>query len=198
MSENIQKAAASKLPDHARLVERHISSEQVFDGVLLDVRRDVVTLPNSEASKREWIKHPGATAVLPVFENGDVMLLNQFRYPIGQIFLEVPAGKIDPGEDPETTGLRELEEETGLRCGDYAYLGHYYPGIGYSNEVLHFYIAWNLEQLEAHADHDEFLELVRIPFTEAVERVYSGEISDGKTALCLLRGLEWWKKKGPS
>ena len=181
--------------DAGRLVERQVKTEQVFDGVLLDANRDRVSLPDGSDSVREWIRHPGACTVLPVFENGDIMLVKQFRYPMGQIFLEVPAGKIDAGEPEEVTAVRELEEETGLVCRHVEYLGHIYPCIGYSDEIIHFYMAWDIEQVKSNTDSDEFLEPVRLPYSEAIEMVHRGEITDAKTVTHLLRGLRWMEKR---
>lgn len=180
-----------------QLVEKKLNSRQIFKGTLLDVHKDSVSLPNENTSTREYIRHPGATAVLPVFENGDVVLLRQFRYPVGQIFYEVPAGKIDQGEDPETTGWRELEEETGLKCRNLAYIGHFYPTVGYSDEVIHLYIAWDLYKTETKTDDDEFLISERMPFQEAIEMIKDGTISDGKTMITLLQSWNWWQKNGP-
>lgn len=178
-----------------QLVERQISSKEVFRGKLLHVFYDEAGLPNGETGTREWIKHPGACAVVPVFENGDIMLIRQFRYPMAQIFWEVPAGKIDSGEDQDSTALRELEEEAGLRAENYEYVGHFYPGIGYSDEIIHIYLAWGLTTVEQNMDEDEFVIKERIPFKEAVQMVHSGEINDGKTVICLLRAWEVWSKR---
>lgn len=183
--------------DPDKLVEHPISSKEVFDGRLLNVFFDEVELPDGSTSTREWIKHPGASAVLPVFENGDIMLVRQFRYPMSQIFFEVPAGKIDPGETAGSTARRELKEEAGLECHSYDYLGHLYPGIGYSDEIIHLYIAWDIESFNQQVEEDEFLLKERVPFREAVEMVHSNEISDGKTMVALLRGWHWWQKNGP-
>ena len=183
--------------DSHKLVERTLSSKEIFNGRLLHVFFDEARLPDGTTSTREWIKHPGASAVLPVFENGDVMLVRQFRYPMAQIFYEVPAGKIDPDENADSTARRELKEEAGLSCQDFAYLGHFYPGIGYSDEIIHLYTAWDIESFEQKLDEGEFLLKERVPFSEAIEMVHSGEISDGKTMVTLLRGWRWWQKKGP-
>lgn len=185
------------MTDSDQLVERKITSQKVFSGRLLHVYFDEVRLPDGTTSTREWINHPGASAIVPIFKNGDVMLVKQFRYPISQIFYEVPAGKIDPDEDAEATARRELEEETGLSCQKFRYLGHYYPAIGYSDEIIHLYTAWNITSFEQQVDDDEFLIKVRLPFKTAVNRVHSGEISDGKTMVALLRAWHWWKNEGP-
>ncbi|GAB5410585.1 MAG: NUDIX hydrolase [Balneolaceae bacterium] len=176
------------------LIEKKLSSREVFNGKLLHVFYDEARLPNNETGSREWIKHPGACAVVPIFENGDIMLIRQYRYPMGQIFWEVPAGKIDKGEAQDTTAQRELEEEAGLKTKHLEYVGHFYPGIGYSDEVIHIYLAWNLESVTQNTDEDEFVLKERISFKEAMKMVYSGEINDGKTIICLTRAWEHWQR----
>lgn len=185
------------MSDSHKLIERTISSQEVYKGRLLHVFFDKVQLPDGSKSSREWIKHPGASGVVPVFENGDVMLVRQFRYPMSQIFYEVPAGKIDPAESAGSTAKRELKEEAGLECRNFEYLGHLYPGIGYSDEIIHLYIAWEISLFEQQVEEEEFLIKQRVPFSEAVEMVHRGEISDGKTMVALLRGWHWWREKGP-
>tara|TARA_R110000868_G_scaffold408293_7_gene691099 strand:- start:56174 stop:56740 length:567 start_codon:yes stop_codon:yes gene_type:complete len=177
------------------LIEHKLSTKQVFKGKLLHVFFDEAILPNGEIGTREWIKHPGACAVVPVFENGDLMLIKQFRYPMSQIFWEVPAGKIDTDEAQDRTALRELEEEAGLKAKQYEYIGHFYPGIGYSDEIIHIYMAWNLEMVEQKMDEDEFVLKERVPFKEAIKMVHSGEINDGKTIICLLRAWNYWQER---
>ena len=169
------------------LIEQTRHSEQVYDGVLLKVYRDVVKLPNGKSAIREWIDHPGASAVVPIFDSGEVLLLRQFRYPSRRVFIEVPAGKLDhPGEDPETVARRELEEETGWKAHQWTYLGPYYPCIGYSNEVIHLYLAEQLEQGTAHTEEEEFVLPFKIPFEQAIEMVQRAAIDDMKSALALL------------
>ncbi|MDR9415703.1 MAG: NUDIX hydrolase [Gracilimonas sp.] len=183
--------------DHKLLIERKLNSKEVFKGKLLHVFYDEARLPDGSVSSREWIKHPGACAVVPVFDNGELMMLRQFRYPMRQIFWEVPAGKIDSGEKEDETALRELEEEAGVRTHNFAYVGHFYPGIGYSDEVIHIYVAWDLQSVPQKVDEDEFVTRQRIPFLKAVEMVHTGEINDGKTVICLLRAWEWWRQNKP-
>jgi ADP-ribose pyrophosphatase len=168
------------------LKETRLSSTAVFDGALLHVRKDMVMLPNGKSSVREYIVHPGAVAILAYLENGNVLLLNQFRYPLNKIFIELPAGKIDPGETPEQTGLRELEEETGYRASELKYLTTIHPCIGYSDEVIHIYEAFDLVKGDKHLDENEFVELFSMPLEEAVQKVLSGEISDVKTMIALM------------
>ncbi len=179
------------------LLEKKIQSEKIFSGTLLHVYRDQVLLPDGETSVREWIDHPGASAILPVFESGHVQLLKQFRYPLQRNFLEVPAGKIDRGEDPLVAAKRELEEETGIHGKNWISLGEFYPCIGYTNEVIYLYVTWDLDVSDNRVDDDEFLKPVRIPFQKAIDKVYSGEISDGKTVVNILRAAHWWKQHTP-
>lgn len=183
--------------DSEKLVEQTLSSKEVFNGKLLHVFLDEVRLPDASNSTREWIKHPGASAVVPVFENGDTMLVRQFRYPMSQIFYEVPAGKIDPGESADSTAERELKEEAGLVCHNYSYIGHFYPSIGYTDEIIHLYIAWDIEVFDQQVDEDEFLVKEKLPFETAVQMIHSGEISDGKSIVTLLRAWHWWQQNEP-
>ena len=169
------------------LTETRLTSERVYDGALLHVRRDEVRLPDGGASVREWIDHPGAAAAVPVFADGTVLLVRQFRYPPRREFLEVPAGKLDqPGEDPLALARRELAEEAGLRAERWTPLGKTYPGIGYSNEVIHLYLAEELTEVGAELDEGEFVVPVRMPFAEAVDLARQGEVLDAKTAIALL------------
>jgi len=166
--------------------EEKIHSESLVDGVLLKAYRDTVRLPDGGESVREWIDHPGASAVVPLFEDGSTLLVHQYRYPPRRAFLEVPAGKLDvKGESPEAVAARELEEETGWRGGCFTHLGSFYPCIGYSNEVIHFYLAEALTPGTLGRSEGEFVEGVRLPFTEAVARARRGEILDMKSALAL-------------
>lgn len=176
-----------------KLIETTIKSEVIFEGLLLKVNLDTVKLPTGASSTREWIKHPGACAVVPLFDNGDVMLVKQFRYPSKQIFYEIPAGKIDVGEAEDKTALRELREEAGINTGSLNYIGHQYPCIGYSDEIIHYYLAVNLSEVESQTDEDEFVELCRIPFIEALEWVDTGIISDAKTIIGLMKADYWLK-----
>ena len=179
------------------LTETPLRSKNVFDGVLLKVYVDDVRLPDGSTSTRDWIRHPGASAVVPVFEDGSVMLLKQFRYPPRNIFIEVPAGKLDPGESPDVTAERELTEESGLTCSNLVKTGEFYPAIGYADEVIHIYVAWGLERQEQQVDDDEFVLNYRVPFSEALRMVEEGEITDGKTICCLIKTWLWWKRNGP-
>lgn len=168
------------------LTESTVSSEKLVDGKLLKVYRDEARLPGGGVSVREWIDHPGASAVVPLFPDGSTLLIRQFRYPPRRTFLEVPAGKLDvEGEDPAEVAARELEEETGWIAGRIEPLGSFYPCIGYSNEVIHFFVAEDLRQGETQLGEGELVEPVPLPFAEAVAMARRGEILDMKTAAAL-------------
>jgi ADP-ribose pyrophosphatase len=170
----------------ADLTETQISSEQVVNGVLLTAYRDRVRLPDGEASVREWIDHPGASAIVPIFEDGRTLLVRQFRYPPHRSFLEVPAGKLDaPDEDPEAGAARELEEETGWTAGRFEPLGAAYPCIGYSNECIRLFAAYDLEPGTQSLADGEFVEVVEMDLDEAIGRARAGDLKDMKTVTAL-------------
>lgn len=179
------------------LREKKLSSKKVFDGKLLQVYSDQAELPDKSTSVREWIKHPGASAVVPVFEDGTIMLLQQFRYPPNKTFIEVPAGKIDAGEDQKTTAKRELFEESGVKCKNLEEVGSFYPAIGYADEIIYVYVGWGLTEESQSVDDDEFLLKYRIPFSKALNMIKTGEISDGKTICSLIQASLWWKENAP-
>lgn len=159
--------------------------------MLLHARRDEVRLPNDATSVREWIEHPGATAVVPLFDDGSTVLIRQYRYAPGREFLEVPAGKMDkPGEDPEAVGRRELLEEVELEAETWTYLGKTFPCIGYSDEVIHLFLAEDLTEGDGYTEDDEFVVPVRMPFEEAVGKARSGEILDAKSCVAILLASE--------
>jgi ADP-ribose pyrophosphatase len=168
------------------LTEKKIESQTVFKGRLLHVCKDRVLLPNGKESSREYIIHPGAVVVLPFLDEKRLIMERQFRYPAGKVFIELPAGKIDPGESIENTGRRELLEETAYVAEKWTYLGKTYPGIGYTNEVIHIYIAEKLHREKENRDSDEFLEIFTCSLDEALAMLDAGEITDAKTQVALL------------
>jgi ADP-ribose pyrophosphatase len=172
------------------LSETEIASKSVFSGRLLHVREDRVRLPNGQESVREYIEHPGAVVIIPLFDNGDVLLERQYRYPLRRDFIEFPAGKIDPGEEVLACGQRELLEETGYVAQEWQYLTTAYPCIGYSNERLVYFLAGGLDYSGHQPDEDEFLEILRLPLGKVLDMVKSGEICEGKTLI----GLYWLEK----
>lgn len=168
------------------LIESQLASETVFKGKLLEVRRDQVALPDGHEATREYVVHPGAVVVLAVLDNGKLLFERQFRYPLRQVFLELPAGKIDPGEDIEATGRRELLEETGHEADDWRYLGVMHPCIGYSNERIEIFLARGVKRVaNPQLDHGEFLEVLEMAQEEAREAVIQGRITDAKTITAL-------------
>jgi len=167
------------------LTETCISSEPVFDGKLLHARRDLVRLPNGEEATREYIVHPGAVLVIPVLPDGRLVFERQFRYPLNRSFIELPAGKIDPDEDPLITGQRELLEETGYTAEEWEFVATLHPCIGYSSEAIHIYLAQGLSLGDHSRDDEEFLEIFSMSLSDAMNAMQHGEITDGKTMIAL-------------
>jgi len=168
------------------LIETRIDGEAVFDGCLLHVRRDRVRLPNGGESVREYITHPGAVVVLAYLDNGQLLFERQFRYPLGRVFLELPAGKIDAGEDILTTARRELREETGYVADEWQYLGVMHPCIGYSDERIEIFAARGLRRDgEVQLDHNEFLDVIELDPAGLRQSILSGQITDAKTITAL-------------
>ncbi len=166
--------------------EHLIESECPFTGRLLRLRRDQVRLPDGATAEREYVLHQGAAIILALWDDYDVLLEHQFRYPVGQHFLELPAGKIEPGEPPLETARRELLEETGYVAEHWRHLTTLYPTVGYSSERVEFYLARGLGYQGHPGEADEFIEVVRMSLDEALQGVLKGEITEAKTILGLL------------
>ena len=168
------------------LQEKTLSSERLYDGKIIRLRRDVIELPDGKQSVREVVEHNGGAGVAAVDERGDVWLVRQYRYPFSEVTLEVPAGKLEAGEDPGLAIVRELKEETGFTADCVEFLGVNYPTPGYCAEKLYLYLATGLHRGEQQLDEDEYLDVVRLPLGEAIEMVYANEIKDSKTVAALL------------
>lgn len=169
----------------ADLTEHCLSSQTIASGGMLTVKCDQVRLPNGNTSQREYVTHPGAVVIVPILSNGHVVLEKQFRYPLNQVFIELPAGKIDAGEDTLATGQRELFEETGYSASDWFKLGCQHPCIGYSNEVIYMYLATGLSLGQHQRDEDESLEVFDVSFEYCLSMIQNGQITDGKTIIAL-------------
>lgn len=167
--------------------ERKLQSDEKFSGRILRVTVDTVELENGTRAKREIVHHHGGSGVVALTEERDVFLVRQFRYAFGKELLEIPAGKLEPGEDPLEAARRELKEECGITADSFLDLHPIYPTVGYDNEIIYMYLATGLHFGEAKPDEDEFLDLVKMPLDEAVELVEKGDIVDGKTVAALLK-----------
>jgi ADP-ribose pyrophosphatase len=177
--------------EHEHLHESQIDSMQVYRGRLLEVRQDRVRLPDGHESTREYVRHQGAVVIIPILDNGKLIFERQFRYPLGRAFLELPAGKIEPGEDILNTATRELLEETGHSAQEWRYLGVMHPCIGYSDERIEIFAARGLRcESGQQLDHGEFLDVLNLSLDDALLAVRNGEITDGKTIIAL-----FWAEK---
>lgn len=172
------------------LKEVKVDSEVAYDGHFLKVQRDTVRLPDGKHSKREYIRHPGAVVVLPIMDDGKILLERQYRYPLQDVFIEFPAGKIDPGEDPLACAKRELEEETGYTAREWDFVCTIHNAIAYSDEHLDIYIARGLIPGESKLDDGEFLETFTATVAEMLDWVRTGKITDVKTVI----GTFWLEK----
>lgn len=169
------------------LKEEMVSQQTVYEGVIVNVRMDKAKLLDGRITNREVVEHPGGVAVFAMDQEDKVIMVRQFRYPMGEVVLELPAGKLEPGEDPRDSGLRELEEETGLQPQTFLSMGCSYSSPGILAEKIHLYFAKDLVQGPVHPDDGEFLEVVRIPYDQLMDMVAQGEIKDGKTLAGILK-----------
>lgn len=167
--------------------EKLVKSEEIFEGRVITVKKETVLLPNGEEASREIVLHPGGVAILPLDDEGNVYMVRQYRRPFDELLLEIPAGKLNYGEDHFECGVRELEEETGLTAEKYDYLGQFYVTPGFCREIIHIYLARGLKKGEMHLDEDEFLEVEKIPFEKLLDMVMTNEITDAKTAIGILK-----------
>jgi ADP-ribose pyrophosphatase len=174
--------------------EKTIKSEQIFTGKIIKLQVDDVSLPNGETSTREIIKHPGAVAVIPITKDNKIVLVEQYRKPLEKSLVEIPAGKLEEGEDPETAAIRELEEETGYTTKALSFVTSFYTSPGFADEIITIYITDTIEKLskQVAGDEDEFVEIIELTLDEAKQYVEDGRIQDAKTnyAILYLHALE--------
>ncbi len=172
------------------LKEIQTNSTPLFQGCVLNLRKDTVTLPNGETAFREVIEHNGGACVAALDDNGNLLMVRQYRYAAGETMWEIPAGKLEKGEDPLVCAARELEEEAGYTAKELIPLGYFFPTPAYCQEKIYMYYAKELTPTKQNLDEDEFLEVDAIPFEKAIKMVNNGKIIDGKTQLAILKVKE--------
>ncbi|SDY89406.1 NUDIX domain-containing protein [Tindallia californiensis] len=166
--------------------EKTLKSHKIYEGKIISLRIDTVELPDQKYSKREVVEHSGAAAVIPMTKEGNVILVKQYRKPVESCLLEIPAGRLEQDEDPETCAKRELMEETGYWSNHFEKLMVYYTSPGFSNELIHIYLAYDVEEGKSNPDEDEYLEVLSIPFDHLLNKVYAGEVMDSKTIIAVM------------
>lgn len=170
--------------------EKTLNTKKVFEGRIFDIKVDDISLPDGRTAEREILIHHGGVVILPITDDGNVILVRQYRYAVGRDMLELPAGKLEKGEDPLSAARRELEEETGCRARSIREFGKLIPVGAYTTEIMHGYVCDDMEDtMEQKLDDDEFIEIVRMPLEELREKILSGEIQDGKTVAFVLKYL---------
>lgn len=184
------------MEEFKNLNEKMISSEEVFSGRVVHLFKDGAELPNGKHTTREVVRHVGAVAIVPLTDDGKVIVERQFRYPLNTVIAEVPAGKLDVGEDPLDAAKRELKEETGYTAESWIELGKYYPSPAYTDECIHMYLAKDLTNGDRQLDDGEFLNVFAVDFEELVADILNGRIADGKTQTALLKAYIMGNKHG--
>ena len=167
--------------------EKQLTTKTIYEGKILELQVDTVELENGNQALREVVIHHGGVGILPVDANNNLLLVRQFRYPTGAELLEIPAGKMEKGEDPRQCGIRELEEEVGCHAAVFESMGCMWPTPAYDTELDHLFYAEQLTPVKQHLDEDEFLDVVRLPLEKAIEMVLNNEIPDAKTQLAILK-----------
>ena len=171
--------------------EKSVSSDVKFEGHIITVRVDTVAMPDGRTATREVVDHSGGVCVVPITENGEVVMVRQFRKAVESAVLEIPAGKLNSGENHRDCGIRELEEETGYKSNNIVYLGHIFPSPGFANETIHIYLATELYDGKLNLDPDEYLDVEKIPLEKVVEMIMNNEINDSKTVVGILKAREY-------
>lgn len=167
--------------------EKTISSDRIYEGRVINFRVDTVELPDGGTATRELVEHPGGVGIVAIDKDENVVLVEQFRKPYDKMILEIPAGKMERGENPELCGRRELEEEAGCTAGRFEFLGECYPSVGYTDEIIRIFLATDLAETAQNLDDDEFLNVRRVPVREMLKRIMNNEIADAKTVIGILK-----------
>lgn len=173
-----------------KLFEKKLSSDLLYEGRIINLSKDTVLLENNKEATREVISHPGGVCIVPIDDEGNVYMVRQFRYPYKSVIMEIPAGKLNYGEDPLTCGKRELLEEIGATADEYISLGELYPTPAYCDEIIYIYLARGLNFSQQNLDDDEFLEVDKLPFKQVFQMVMNNEIKDSKTQIGILKAKE--------
>ena len=176
--------------------EKTVSSKEIFSGRILRLRLDEVEMPGGNLAEREIIEHPGGVGIVAITDDDEIILVKQFRKPLEKAIYEVPAGKLEKGEDHRLCGIRELGEETGCTAENFEYLGHMYPSPGFADEVTHLYLATGLKQGENHLDPDEYLDIEHIKTSKVIDMIMNNEINDAKTIFGVFKALEYLRRRG--
>ncbi|MDR2590893.1 MAG: NUDIX hydrolase [Oscillospiraceae bacterium] len=174
-----------------KFFEKQLESKTVYEGIIVNIRRDIVELSNGKKSEREIVEHPGGVGIVAITDEQKVLLVRQFRYPMQEETLEIPAGKLEYGEDPYLCAVRELSEETGYIAGRYIDFGPMYPSPGGNGEILYLYLALDLQKGEMHPDEGELLSLEQYDFDEVIAMIMRNELKDAKTIVGIMKAKEW-------
>jgi ADP-ribose pyrophosphatase len=175
--------------------EKTMKSEKIYEGKIVNLRIDTVELPDKKYSKREIVEHPGSVGIIPITNDGYMVLVKQFRKPVEKTLIEIPAGKIEINEEPRETALRELQEETGHISNKMEYLFEFYTSPGFSNEKMYMFLATDLSQVEANPEDDEYIEIVKIKIEDLIDMVNRGEINDSKTIVGIFYAEKYINQK---
>jgi ADP-ribose pyrophosphatase len=171
--------------------EKQLDTKTVYEGMIVNIKRDIAELSNGCRVDREVVEHPGGVGIVPLTKDNKVLMVRQFRYPMEEELLEIPAGKLDEGEDPLECAVRELSEETGCTAGRYIDLGASYPSPGFCKEILYIYLALDLHNGEMHLDENELLSVEPIAIDELVEKIMANELPDGKSIIGILKAKRY-------
>jgi len=179
--------------DDKKLIEKRLSSNEVFSGKIIKVYFDDILLPSNKKATREKVCHPGAVGIVPINENNEIFLIRQYRYPVEEVLIEIPAGKLDENESPQQCAYRELREEVGATGGMLVHLTSFFTTPGFSNELLHLYLAKGFGNDENEPEDDEFLQIIKVPLDECISMVDKGIIKDAKSIIGILMTRDYIK-----